>query len=386
MADELDRARHAIAQWHLGQTSERYESSNLGAGTISTGANDHGGVSYGAYQLSSREGTVHEYLRQSKYSRDFDDLTPATPAFDVRWREVAAREPAAFKQDQHDFIGRTHYEREVARLQAVGIDLSDRGRAVQDMLWSTSVQMRGLTRGIVRGALRADFGPDFELSRISDQQLIASVQDYKAERTTTLFRSSPRLWNSLERRAHAEKADLLELAGHEEVVQASRVQPPLPAGDRDCIVIPGSRVSSPDPAVPGAATQSLQSSVERAVAQLDRSLGRMTDDASHRMSASLTKLALDCGITHVDHVVLSERTDTVRERENVFIVQGRLDDAAHRNAYMRTRDAVDAAPGLTQAAVARLESEGTVGLHAAEPAMEHERHMAREQSRAPVRV
>ena len=43
-------------EWALGDTSQRYETGNRGAGTISTGKGDHGGVSYGSYQLSSKTG------------------------------------------------------------------------------------------------------------------------------------------------------------------------------------------------------------------------------------------------------------------------------------------------------------------------------------------
>jgi hypothetical protein len=35
--------------WNLGMTSSRYESGGRGAGTVSTGRGDHGGVSYGTY-------------------------------------------------------------------------------------------------------------------------------------------------------------------------------------------------------------------------------------------------------------------------------------------------------------------------------------------------
>lgn len=42
--------------WHLGMTSARRESGGRGAETISTGKGDHGGVSYGTYQLSSKAG------------------------------------------------------------------------------------------------------------------------------------------------------------------------------------------------------------------------------------------------------------------------------------------------------------------------------------------
>ncbi|CEE29395.1 hypothetical protein VWQ19_11840 [Xanthomonas citri pv. citri] len=48
--------------WHLGMTSARHESGRRGVETISTGKGDHGGVSYGAYQLSSKSGSLREYL------------------------------------------------------------------------------------------------------------------------------------------------------------------------------------------------------------------------------------------------------------------------------------------------------------------------------------
>ncbi|WP_330873180.1 hypothetical protein [Xanthomonas fragariae] len=59
-------------------TSSRYESSGRGAGTISTGKNDHGGVSYGTYQLSTSQGTLQEYLDQSRYGPQFFGLEPLT--------------------------------------------------------------------------------------------------------------------------------------------------------------------------------------------------------------------------------------------------------------------------------------------------------------------
>lgn len=84
----------------------------------------------------------------------------------------------------------------------------------------------------------------------------------------------------------------------------------------------------------------LHSQAEAAVRTLDHSLGRGYDDASARMAASLVVLARGHGLNRIDHVVLSEQTSTVQRGENVFVVQGRLDDAAHRIAYMKTQDAV----------------------------------------------
>jgi len=217
MEKDVENAKRAVESWHLGKTSARYESSGRGAGVISSGVGDHGGVSYGAYQLSSKRGTLREYLEQSTYGSEFKGLQPATPAFDAKWRELAKTDPR-FAQDQHGFIGRTHYGEQVSRLEAIGIDLSGRGRAVQDMVWSTSVQFRNLTPRIFEKGLAEKFGPAYELSRLSDKDIVEAVQDYKINHNGSLFRSSPSWQPGLLKRAHAEKASLLTLAGQEELL------------------------------------------------------------------------------------------------------------------------------------------------------------------------
>ncbi|WP_330469366.1 peptidoglycan-binding domain-containing protein [Xanthomonas nasturtii] len=192
-------------------TSSSYESSGRGAGTISTGKNDHGGVSYGTYQLSTSQGTLQEYLDQSRYGSQFSGLVPQTDAFNERWKSLANKDPA-FAQDQHEFIRETHCDKQVARLTAVGMDLTDRGLAVQDALWSTSVQFRNLTPGIFQKGLSEKFGEGYRLSDLSDKQIVEAVQDYKYSHTETLFKKSPGSWSQLRDRALNEKHDLMELA------------------------------------------------------------------------------------------------------------------------------------------------------------------------------
>lgn len=222
MNDKVQEARRVVESWHLGQTSARYESSGLGAGVISTGKGDRGGVSYGAYQLSTRMGTLQEYLDQSRYGDRFKGLTPTTPAFNAKWKELAKSDPG-FAQDQHDFIGRSHYGEQVAALKSAGIDLSDRGRAVQDALWSTSVQFRGLTPRIFAKGLAERFGPDCNVSRLSDTDIVGAVQDYKIAHNASLFKSSPEWQPGLLKRARAEKAALVELATQEELLRKNGV-------------------------------------------------------------------------------------------------------------------------------------------------------------------
>lgn len=197
--------------WNLGMTSSRYESGGRGAGTISSGKGDHGGVSYGTYQLSSAAGTLSEYLASSRYGVNFEGLAPNSEAFNAKWRQLAKEDPA-FRQDQHDFIRRTHYDVQVSKLAAAGIDLRERGPAVQDALWSTSVQFRELAPGIFQRGLAEKFGNDYELSELSDRQIVEAVQDYKYSHTAALFKSSPTYWDSLRERALNEKQDLIELS------------------------------------------------------------------------------------------------------------------------------------------------------------------------------
>ncbi|MGW8276910.1 VgrG-related protein [Xanthomonas axonopodis] len=196
--------------WHLGMTSARHESGRRGVETISTGKGDHGGVSYGAYQLSSKSGTLREYLDQSRYAGEFAGLSPTTDAFDAKWTQLA-RTDAAFGQDQHDFIKSTHYDKQVAALKAGGLDLSDRGAAVQGAIWSTSVQYRTLTPSLFRKGLEEKFGDNYQLSDLTDRQIVEALQDYKYSHTETLFKSSPTQWDSLRDRALEEKHDLIGL-------------------------------------------------------------------------------------------------------------------------------------------------------------------------------
>lgn len=224
MTDDLERARQVASNWHLGQTSAHYESGG-DVGTISTGRDDKGGVSYGAYQLSSAAGTLREYLDQSPYGAQFQGLTPATPAFNAQWQTLARTDPG-FGQDQQQFIGQSHYSQQVAALQARGLDLSHRGMAVQDALWSTSVQCRGLTPGIFDKGLQEKFGRNYDLATLSDKDIVGAVQDYKTAHVDTLFAGSPKLHDSLKARFGHEKSALEGLAGADATLAANGVTVP----------------------------------------------------------------------------------------------------------------------------------------------------------------
>jgi murein DD-endopeptidase MepM/ murein hydrolase activator NlpD len=128
----------------LGQLSERFETGGRGPGTVSTGIGDAGGVSYGSYQMTSRNGgTVGRFVSMTDFPwrEQFVGLTPGTPPFTERWKAIALAEPRAFQAAQHAYIKRTHFDVLAANvLERDGLAVTTRSRAVQDAVWSTAVQ------------------------------------------------------------------------------------------------------------------------------------------------------------------------------------------------------------------------------------------------------
>ncbi|HEY5723151.1 MAG TPA: hypothetical protein VIT45_12590 [Allosphingosinicella sp.] len=158
--DRVSAARARPARLPGGGLSAREETGGRGPGTVSTGVNDPGGISYGSYQLSSNRGQVQAFLRSdegSRWSRELQGAAPGTREFQRRWQQIAARDPDAFHGAQHDFIGRTHYTPAVTAVRRnTGVDLDSMPEAVRDAAWSASVQ-HGTAAQVLTGAVeRAD--------------------------------------------------------------------------------------------------------------------------------------------------------------------------------------------------------------------------------------
>jgi gas vesicle protein len=200
-----DRAT-AAKDWVLGKTSKLFESGSGGAGTVSTGRGDHGGASYGTYQLASNTGTLKKFLDSTSYGEQFKGMTPGTREFNDKWKQIARDDPN-FGDAQHEFIKQTHFDPQIERLNKAGIDLSGRGAAVKDSVWSTSVQFGG-NSSLIEKALA---GRDVE--KMSDSEIVSTIQDYKIQNNDRLFASSSdAVRRGTLNRAHQEKERLLELA------------------------------------------------------------------------------------------------------------------------------------------------------------------------------
>jgi murein DD-endopeptidase MepM/ murein hydrolase activator NlpD len=166
----------------LGSLSAKYETGGRGCGTVSTGKGDKGGVSYGSYQMATNTGTVKRFVTQADFpwKDDFKGLQPGTPAFSAKWKLIAKNEPDKFQEAQHAFIKKTHFDPLCAKvLQQDAVDLTLRSHALQDAVWSTSVQFGGNTPIVHRAlanVVATSLSPDF------DRLLITAIYGEKGRK------------------------------------------------------------------------------------------------------------------------------------------------------------------------------------------------------------
>ena len=159
----------------LGKLSAKYETGGRGPGTVSTGAGDRGGVSYGSYQMASKLGVATRFVKQDGFpwSTDFQNLAAGTSDFTACWKRIAKNEPDAFQKAQHEFIKRTHYDLLVAKIMSDdGLDVNSRSHALRDVVWSTAVQHGGATSMVHKALARVKIDktdPGF------DEQLIRAI-------------------------------------------------------------------------------------------------------------------------------------------------------------------------------------------------------------------
>lgn len=172
----------------LGELSARYESRG-NVGTVSSGRGDPGGVSYGAYQFATNTGDAAAFVASPEFrpwAREFDNLRPGTEAFGNRWRAVAERDADAFREAQHAYVERTHYDPVVNRVDRdTGYNLDNASDAVRNATWSVSVQ-HGAAARILGDAVRRT---DQALPRTDpgyEAMLIDNIYDRRTEYVTTL--------------------------------------------------------------------------------------------------------------------------------------------------------------------------------------------------------
>lgn len=171
----------------IGTLSAQFESGEKGPEVI--GFDDKGGTSYGTYQISSRAGTMRQFVEYlSEKAPDIAaKLQAAGPAntggrsgkMPDAWKKIANSDPVRFSNLQYDFVEKTHYLPAVQEVsERTGLDVSQGPRALQEVLWSTAVQHgpKGAAKLFTRAVERAQNGN----GGIQLAKLIGSVYEMRA--------------------------------------------------------------------------------------------------------------------------------------------------------------------------------------------------------------
>jgi LysM repeat protein len=204
----------------LGTLSAKYETGGRGPGTVSTGAGDPGGVSYGSYQMATKMGTVARFVAQAgfRWSRDFQGLAPGTAQFTAVWKRIAGEQTADFQNAQHSYIKQTHYDLLTAKIFGENaVDVNTRSRALQDVVWSTAVQHGGASPIVSRAitTLTCDCSdPDYDKKLIS--AIYAERGRTKPDGNLAYFsKSSPSVQAGVAKRFKNEEQDALAMLARE---------------------------------------------------------------------------------------------------------------------------------------------------------------------------
>src|SRR5688572_25547919 len=90
---------HPAPGFVLGKLSAKFETGGRGPGTVSTGAGDFGGVSYGSYQMASKMGVPTKFVTQAGFPwrQDFVNLTAGAAGFTAVWKRIAAEQTDDFQ-------------------------------------------------------------------------------------------------------------------------------------------------------------------------------------------------------------------------------------------------------------------------------------------------
>jgi hypothetical protein len=193
--------------------SAKYES---GGDVAAIGWDRTGGTSYGLYQIATKTGTFDRFLGylDSSAPEWAERLRNAGPAdtgstqgrtVDA-WKSIAREEPERFASLQHDFIEKTHFQPAVERIMSsIGIDVTAGGRALEEVLWSTSVQhgAAGSTDIFIKAA--------GEALNSEDPYDVALIKEVYKEREKRFGSSDERVQQAVRDRFQAEEREALAL-------------------------------------------------------------------------------------------------------------------------------------------------------------------------------
>lgn len=201
---------------NLGVLSAKFESSG-NPGVISNNPGDPGGKSYGAWQFSSRMGSLQSFLgwlkeADSKYYNALSNSKQTDGGFgsnfDNTWAKIASVDKSGFLKLQQDYVKEKYYDRAADKLNSkFGFDVNTKSQALKNVLWSTVVQHG------VSGAV--NIFSKINLSS-SDSQIISGVYNERQKVDLYFSNCSSSIKRSVFNRFSREKSEALAMLESEQ--------------------------------------------------------------------------------------------------------------------------------------------------------------------------
>ena len=200
----------------LGIRASKYES-NLDPASISNTPGDFGGKSYGAWQFSSKTGSLDSFINSLK-GTNYSAYTKLSSAkakdgnsfgsnFDNAWKSIASTNKEGFLKLQQDYIKNTYFDKAAQDLKTkYGFDINGRSAALKESLWSTVVQ-----HGV--GGTQSIFSK-INLNN-SDKNIINDLYNERQKVDKYFRSSSTQVKQSVYNRFTSEKQDMLSMLNQE---------------------------------------------------------------------------------------------------------------------------------------------------------------------------
>ena len=211
----------------LGALAARFESGADGIAAV--GYDSHGGTSYGKFQISSRAGTMKQFMNYlSENAPDLAKrLAGAGPAntgskngrMPQTWKAIASEQPERFEKLQSDFVHESHFEPAAQALEKnTGVSFANMPEALREVLFSTAVQhgAAGAVR-IVSRALERLSTPSGQQKAMPARQAYETgkelIQHIYAIRAGQFGSSSMHVQSSVKNRLQEEMQEALSMFG-----------------------------------------------------------------------------------------------------------------------------------------------------------------------------
>mgnify|MGYP003369108326 FL=1 len=215
----IDIIQDDINNSQLGYISAR-EESNGDPGAIGLNPNDKGGASFGVWQLSSKMGTVDDFLDfiKDKDKEIYLQLSEAknqdnnsySENFISTWKEIAKNKHDSFYELQRLFIKRNYYDSfiKLAKKNNLNINYLLDYNSTSNMIWSTCVQ-HGASGAIkILKKITPTTTMENLIEKIYEERLNIIAKSYPPNSTNPGIVS---LYNGVKNRLENEKKEILRI-------------------------------------------------------------------------------------------------------------------------------------------------------------------------------